>query len=398
MAGKTKIEWTGHTWNPVRGCSRVSEGCRNCYAETLAARFSGEGNWAQGLAFWATRPDGKKEARWTGTVMAAPDHVLTQPLRWKAPRTIFVNSTSDLFHEDLPDEVIDRVFAVMALCPQHTFQVLTKRPDRMRDYFLCDDGFGRWGFIEHRARQLIAKLGGQQPEGKTLAHFGGRNLPNVWLGTSVEDQATADARIPHLLQTPAAIRFISAEPLLGPVDLERLSLGMGDLGLESGVTIEGSAGITKIEITLNALVGAPKTGIPGLDWVICGGESGPGARPMHPDWAQSLRDQCAAADVPFFFKQWGAWAPGVQVDYDFPVWRRGRCQDATWFGERWLFDQTRMDDPECKWDQPADLYRVGKKAAGRLLDGVLHDAMPHTDQAVVPMAQSRSAKRLGDRP
>lgn len=336
MADKSPIEWTNASWNPVRGCSRVSEGCRNCYAEIMAARFSGPGQWGEGLATMVRSADGKTDHRWTGKVVAAPDHVLTQPLRWRKPRRIFVNSTSDLFHEGLPDAVIDRVFAVMALCPQHTFQVLTKRPERMRAYFagirdrhigwLGARPLGAW-VIYARAEALASNLGskyGGVPFAAALNKAKPKDfhlmrdqwpLPNVWLGTSVEDQATADARIPHLLDTPAAVRFISAEPLLGPVDLHSA------LCRETGSCP-----------TCPACLG-------GIHWVIVGGESGPGARPMHPDWARSLRGQCAAAGVPFFFKQWGEWAPNESQGADYA-------------------------------------QRIGKCAAGRLLDGVTHDAMP----------------------
>lgn len=389
MAGKTSIEWTTHNWNPVRGCSRVSEGCRNCYAERVAARFSGKGNWGEGLAEWVTRPDGKREARWTGKVVAAPDHVLTQPLRWKAPRTIFVNSTSDLFHEDLPDAVIDRVFAVMALCPQHTFQILTKRPERMRAY-VCDDAIGD---IADEASQIWAENRAPNGEkGYLFQHWRGGGemdielsewpLPNVWLGTSVEDQASADARIPHLLDTPAAIRFISAEPLLGPVDLQSMD---GDIWDAARNALTGrwrwAGGPTRTETSP-------------LDWVICGGESGPGARPMHPDWARSLRDQCAAADVPFFFKQWGAWLPWEPQDAPFWLSQAGAYEDG-----HTLFPGDMDGDP--KWDDGLGLISqgeahaafqlVGKGKAGRRLDGVTHDAMPATDHAVVP-----SDERSGD--
>ena len=249
MADTTKIEWSDSTWNPIGGCTRVSEGCRNCYAEIMAARFSDPGQWGHGLARRVTLPDGTTDHRWTGK-MVLHDHRLDQPLRWKKPRRIFVNSTSDLFHENVPDEWIDRVFAVMALAPQHTFQVLTKRPARARDYMLAVGRCRSW-LYESPPVAANPSVRWRMP------------LPNVWLGTSVEDQATADARIPHLLATPAAVRFLSCEPLLGPVtpDLTR------------------------------------------IHWVIVGGESGPGARPMHPDWARGLRDQCEVAGVAFFMKQ-----------------------------------------------------------------------------------------------
>lgn len=353
MSDKSAIEWTDATWNPLRGCTRKSEGCRNCYAEIMAGRFSDPGQWGHGLAQRVALPGGGIDHRWTGKVELV-DAALDLPLRWRRPRRIFVNSTSDLFHEKVPDEWIDRVFAVMALAPQHTFQVLTKRPERMRKYFAQDGGFGRWGFIEHHARQMLDRLGKPQPKGKTLAHHGGSNMPHLWLGTSIEDQATADDRIPHLLATPAAVRFLSAEPLLGPVDLTRIVIKPSDAP-ERG----------KPPVSINALkgwYGGADHGPAPVHWTICGGESGPGARPMHPDWARSLRDQCQAAAVPFFFKQWGEWFPGgVEPDGS------GIC----------AYPDDSHDPEACMWEgrwkytevEKQGFLRVGKGRAGRLLDG-----------------------------
>ncbi len=300
----TKIEWTDETWNPVTGCSKVSQGCKNCYA----------------LREWPRLAANPKATAYFGReftdVTVHPDR-LGVPLRWTKPRKVFVNSMSDLFHEDVPFDFIDRVFAVMALSPQHVFQILTKRPQRMRDYMTFDD-HGRWGFIDGRARQIYTQQHGRPfPPGKILLG----PLPHVWLGVSVEDQAMADERIPLLLQTPAAARWISAEPLLGEIDLTALRLSGGHFDALRG----GDVGRSSVVETW-----------PALSWVVCGGESGPNARPMHPEWTRSLRDQCAEARVPFLFKQWG--------EYD------------------------------------ADRVRVGKKAAGRLLDGVQHDSYPRTWQ------------------
>lgn len=258
MSDRTGIEWTDATWNPLRGCSSVSEGCRNCYAERVAARFSGPGQPYERLA------------------ATALDH----PLHWRKPRRICVNSMSDLFHQDVSDEWIDRVFAAMALAPQHQFQVLTKRPGRMLEYIARRDDQGRVPALDYAV--LIAVTGQYTTPAIDLRC--GWPLPNVWLGTSVKDQPTADARIPHLLATPAAVRFVSAEPLLGPVDLTAYMFGAHQ-------TEETDWCARR------------------LDWLIVGGESGPGARPMHPDWARSLRDQCAAASVPFFMKQMAREAP-----------------------------------------------------------------------------------------
>jgi protein gp37 len=355
MADKTTIEWTDATWNPVRGCTRVSEGCRNCYAEVMAARFSDPGQWGHGLAQRVTLPGGGIDHRWTGRVELVPA-MLDAPLRWRKPRRIFVNSTSDLFHGSLPDDAIDQVFAVMALAPHHTFQVLTKRPERARAY-LSDPARRRsaatFAALRHATGAYTIR------EDCSLLW----PLPNVWLGTSVEDQATADTRIPHLLATPAAVRFISAEPLLGPVDLTRLDPKI-------------------FAATANALTGRwrwedgpSRQEAPALDWVICGGESGPGARPMHPDWARSLRDQCQAAGVAFFFKQWGEWAVVYDRDHVDPDFQR--CGDMT------------REHPKGRWlnlagghgfhgDRVCYVAPIGKRAAGRSLDGRTHDAFPVT--------------------
>ena len=291
MADRTKIEWTDATWNPIRGCTRVSEGCRHCYAEVMAARFSDPGQWGHGLAQRVALSGGGIDHRWTGKVELV-DAALDLPLRWRRPRRIFVNSTSDLFHEKVPDEWIDRVFAVMALAPQHTFQVLTKRPERMREYMAGLGGGGRTDIMSRAGGRLLRAAENATRNAPHVRYdYNARwPLPNVWLGTSIEDQATADDRIPHLLDTPAAVRFISAEPLLAPVDL---------------MHIPYRKIAPDITVMVNALTG--DDGLGGrqarLGWTIVGGESGPGARPMHPDWARSLRDQCQAAGVPFFMKQ-----------------------------------------------------------------------------------------------
>ena len=299
MADGTGIEWTDATWNPIRGCSRVSEGCRNCYAETVAARFSGPGQPYEGLARFVDRPDGAREARWTGEVQLVEAH-LTDPVRWQRPRRVFVNSMSDLFHEKVPDTAIDRVFAVMALAPRHTFQVLTKRPERLRAY--CSDPGSpgrvaralidnvlierRWPFVGREAWPVQSIGDEEDPDDVTIPW----PLPNVWLGVSVEDQVAADTRIPILLATQAAVRFISAEPLLGPVNV-RWSLGE-PINIAAGLLERGrfSPGLETLR---------------GLDWIIVGGESGPGARPFYAPWARSILHQCQKAGVACFIKQMG---------------------------------------------------------------------------------------------
>lgn len=328
MADRSQIEWTDATWNPITGCKVVSPGCTNCYAMRLAGTRQKHHPSREGLT-----QDTKAGPVWTGDVRFN-EQWLDQPLRWTKPRRIFVCAHGDLFAEAVPDEWIDRVFAVMALAPQHTFQVLTKRAERMRDY----------SRTVTLARLMTGSVDLPAPSIPAPAW----PLPNVWLGVSAEDQARADERIPLLLDTPAAVRFISAEPLLGSIDLGSY---MGEA--ICGSTWEDEHGVERCDIT-----GKPCAG---LDWVIVGGESGPGARPMHPDWARSLRDQCQAAGVPFFFKQWGEWAPAEEV----PIAELGHdavpgtiepCNDNSAFA---ALTPRRL----------AILRRVGKKAAGRLLDG-----------------------------
>lgn len=366
MSVNTSIEWTDSTWNCLRGCTRVSEGCRNCYAEKVAYRFSGEGLPYQGLAVLKNG-----HPSWTGKVEFVEKHLL-DPLKWgliyagpntePRSRRIFVNSMSDLFHENVTDEMRDKIFAVMALCPRHIFQVLTKRPERMLEWFgkkitntmskqACWTAPWRvWR--QSTDVQIEAKRETFNPfhwAGDEREEIAPWPLPNVWLGVSVENQATADARIPLLLQTPAAVRFISAEPLLGPI-----SLRWKNSTFDPHPRHERPNPDERGRVSTNEYDGLRE-----LDWVICGGESGPGARPMHPDWARSLRDQCAAAGVPFFFKQFGEFAPA----------RLQHIQGAVnHTNGRYHFEL----DPDCKGEP----RRLGKKVAGALLDGVEHKAFP----------------------
>lgn len=299
MSVGTSIEWTDTTWNPVRGCSRVSEGCRNCYAERFAARFSGTFvTEHEGRRVEIDRDDATlrrspfkgfaemrdfEGPRWTGKVDLVPEK-LAEPLGWKKPRRVFVNSMSDLFHEELSDEAIAAVFGVMAAAPQHTFQVLTKRPERMRRWFAWLNNTKDSGW------QCGNCLCYARGHGARAVPMGSRNLPwplpNVWLGVSVEDQASADERIPHLLATPAQVRFVSAEPLLGRVLFD----GRGDRNDWLGDQHDDAPGES------------------GIDWVIVGGESGYGARPVDVSWIRDVVGQCRAANVPVFVKQLGAFA------------------------------------------------------------------------------------------
>lgn len=503
MADHTHIEWTDATWNPITGCSIVSPGCADCYAMRLAGTR---------LAHHPSRAGLTREVNghhvWTGEVRLN-EQWLTQPLLWRRPRRIFVCAHGDLFHAAVPDEWIDRVFAVMALAPQHTFQVLTKRSARMREYI--GDSFGARRAVAMEVEAVQAKVPTSR---RTLTAW---PLPNVWLGVSAERQQEADARIPDLLATPAAVRFVSAEPLLSHLDLSkwlndgrresipsasgprpfqsrdgrndlapsqmdgrRIRVGAnlhteGTGGAERGGAgqlpqsdVQGRPGPAKGDGTSNRLddreqathpsrhgnqpsrwpqaeqqaakprtghppaeraalahssftkeersarreelgsrsdgnaghgdprdLGQPRfiaagdccevrdhpidgigdcdaqeLGAPALNWVIVGGESGPGARPMHTDWARSIRDQCVAAGVPYFFKQNGAWEVAKLGDR----------------GARWLADDGWLDTETPEYDPPFARHHtavswvlvapVGKSRAGRLLDGRTWDEMP----------------------
>lgn len=301
----TNIEWTDATWNPVTGCTKVSAGCRNCYAETVADRFWGK---QYGTV------DGERR-RFTD-VWTHPER-LDEPLRWRKPRRVFVNSMSDLFHEAVPDEFIDRVFAVMAIsnyvgrcrardcqhepCESvdkplaHSFQVLTKRPDRMRVYVRTP---GRIDAVAEAAGML-----GNWYIGDGALDAMSWPLPNVWLGVSAENQETADERIPILLDTPAAVRFVSAEPLLGPINFRDLPMP------KTGPFARGADRFDPLH--------------PGwsthIDWIITGGESGPKARPCDVVWIRRIVDQCRDAGVPVFVKQLGAQPRNGEIDLHIAV-------------------------------------------------------------------------------
>ena len=305
MSDKSAIEWTDATWNPIRGtkgkwhCTKVSEGCRNCYAERMNIRFGGP-----------------PYVKGTDT-LRLDEKVLEQPLHWKRPRMVFVCSMTDLFHEDVRNGWLRRIFRVMMDAPQHTYQILTKRPHR----------------LQHESWRASLSV-----------------LPNAWLGVSVEDQAAVDERIPLLLNMPVAVRFVSCEPLLGPVTLWR----------------EYRVGNDPAILYIN-----------NVNWVICGGESGPKARPMHPDWARSLRDQCQAVEVPFLFKQWGAWQNGSTL-HQRPKLERTVLNDGTVYTHAQVAACNVNQKHRAHWGSfaPIEMARVGKKAAGRELDGLTWDQMP----------------------
>jgi len=284
--------------------------------------------------------------RWTGRVELI-ESALEIPLHWRKPRGIFVNSMSDTWHEKLHLRDTARIYAVMAFVNWHTYMILTKRPGNRLAAFPS----GRFQELVERHYGDLLERHCPRPEEEPDMPW---PLPNVWEGTSCEDQATADERIPLLLRTPAAVRFVSLEPMLGPVDLSPWLSGWK-------TTVQYPARNGGCDI------GAHSEQVPRLNWVIVGGESGPGARPLHPDWARSIRDQCQAAQVPFFFKGWGEWAPGESISNLRPYPTKS-YSDGGW--------------PDCgdDWGEEADngplMYRVGKRAAGRLLDGVEHNGMP----------------------
>jgi protein gp37 len=333
-SASTGIEWTNATWNPIRGCSRVSEGCRNCYAERTAVRQV-SGAYRGLVKSTAAGP------RWTGEVRFV-EHLLDQPLRWRDGRRIFVNSMSDLFHEKVEDYWQDQIFAVMALAGQHTFQVLTKRPERMLAYLNDEDVRARIDvFIEEMAFERSDPHARRRDDLRATAPDLDETwpLPNVHLGVSVEDQATADARIPLLLQTPAAVRWVSYEPALSAVDFDRWIAPMN--------------GECKAHRGYNCGICRPRLDGAGLRWIVIGGESGPGARPFDVAWARATIAQCRAAGVPVFMKQLGA-APFASVIRDDGDNWPG---PIAWSGDGLGTYRPRLRDRKGgDWDEwPADL-------------------------------------------
>lgn len=292
----TAIEWTDATWNPTTGCDRTSPGCDNCYALTMAKRLKAMGSERY-------QNDGDPRTSGPGFGLTMHPDALDLPLKWRKPRRVFVNSMSDLFHHGVSGQFLGQVFDVMRRCPQHTFQVLTKRSQPMSK------------ILPMLYRDCMPAL---SPE----------PLPNVWLGVSIESDRYA-FRANHLRMTPAAVRFLSLEPLLGPL---------------------------------------PSVDLLGIDWVIVGGESGPNARPMHPDWVRRIRDRCVAAGVPFFFKQWGEFAPEDQVAVPEKTPAGYFGYSGEWSGPRARIWGTA--------NPPVIMAKVGKHAAGRVIDGRTWDEYP----------------------
>ncbi|MBS1170125.1 MAG: phage hypothetical protein [Burkholderiaceae bacterium] len=343
---KSKIEWTDSTWSPVTGCTPISTGCQNCYAKREVE------------SRWSKNPKSVFFGREFSDVQCHESE-LSRPLHWKKPRKIFVCPRADLFHPDVPFEFIDHVFAVVALAPQHTFQVLTKRADRMHEYLTS----------KNRHDPIIDAMNAMFNIRAAALKW---PLPNIWFGITAENQQAADSRIHLLLQCPAAVHFVSVEPMVGAVDIRRHLLSTYD----------------KAAHDFQMLPGLDRTDK--LDWVICGGESGSRARPMHPDWPRSLRDQCDEAGVPFMLKQWGKWKPYVNEshythcgDEKQPhAWVDSETGDS---GLCWIVDDdgswsNHTGNPRCdaEGNAASTVAVMGNWAreADRLLDLVLHDEYP----------------------
>lgn len=324
MAENTKIEWAHHTLNPWYGCQRVGPGCDHCYAEGWAKR--------SGLVQWGAGADRRRSS----------EAIWKKPLKWNAEAErlgvryrVFCASLADVFDNAVPSSWRADLFQLIERTPHLDWLLVTKRVGNVAPMVL------------EVARQLF-----------WLDHLDAPHLPsNVWLGITVVNQQEADRDIPRLLALPARVRFLSVEPLLGPVDL-RFHIFSEPTG-----NFRTHAGKRQMELR------KPADG--GLHWVIVGGESGQGARPMHPDWVRSLRDQCLSSDVAFLFKQWGEWTPGVNVERHVGV-----VKTADWLNNEWSFGTEDLATSDGHIDDEPDLYRVGKQEAGRRLDGLLHDGYP----------------------
>lgn len=374
----SNIEWTEETWNPVVGCDKVSPGCKYCYAIRMAWRLAHIGHSKEKYKGLVVKNE-NGQLNWTGKVNYDP-RMLAKYIGTKTPKTVFPNSMGDIFHEELSVVTIAEIFAAMWLTPHVTYQLLTKREKRMEMIMNSEEFMIELHKAANRLHDQYIK-----PLESELYFYGevapGHSMPNVQIGVSVENQEAADQRIPPLINTPAAIRWISMEPLLGPVDISKYN--MFSYCPEENGTIDsgcrGCKGDSKGDC--QAIIRSP------IDWVVVGGESGKDARPMHPEWARSLRDQCAAAKIPFFFKQWGVWhtrwfhAGKKEFDFKFyDSYLQFTQKDWVQKGDACIsIDGTRCkigkDFMNCAYPV-AIMQKVGKKKAGRLLDGKLHDDYP----------------------
>ena len=364
----TKIEWTEQTWNPIIGCSHISPGCDNCYAEKMAGRLSHiEGTfYYQFTQFMKNLPAKGVKMEcigWNGKTHFVESQ-LEKPLKRKKPTMYFVCSMGDLFHESVPFEWIDKVMAVIAISQQHTFQILTKRPYRMLEYFQRENIASRVMCEIDMLNEDEALFDKCCKAASKIGYHGFKLFDNVWLGVTAENQGQANKRIPILLQIPAAVRFVSIEPMLGAINLNKLDISQHNIRSCIDTLYEEADCLDK-----NFQRDTPFLGQ--INWVICGGETGPNARPMHPDWVRSLRDQCKGADVPFFFKQWGEWKEGDSINPKKTVISldlKGNSYSKEVNFADWL-DRGFT----C-------MVKLGKKKAGHLLNRVEHREFPKGGQ------------------
>jgi protein gp37 len=376
MAVKSSIEWTDSTWNAIRGCTPVSPGCKNCYASSVAKRFSGPGLPYEGLV--RINAAGERTDDWNGTIKFVEKHLL-DPLKWKTPKRIFVNSMSDLFHENVSDEVRDKIFAVMALCPQHTFQILTKRPQAMLNYVLL---------AEERVREIVAFYSDTWGAHKQAEALGGKwispqrdsmgrvelegyfdciefkwPMSHVMLGASAENQKYYDERIEDLriIHDAKWTTFLSLEPLLGPINVEYSPSYYPD---GPPMCCNGTdCGCRGLPVEPPMVYAA--------DWVIVGGESGHDARPMQSSWASDIQRACARWNIPYFFKQQGMWVDAGHEEFGkLPAGRMA------------YYDSQGNIVPKCDprlADENADVTTmkwVGRKRAGKTLYGKRYHEFP----------------------
>jgi protein gp37 len=383
MGETTKIEWTDSTWNPLRArntetgkmgwfCEHMSSGCDFCYAEKMNVNTY----FGNGLPY--------KAGSLPKLELFLDEKMLQKPLSWRKPRKIFVCSMTDLFGRFVKDEQIDKIFAVMALSPQHTFQILTKRPERMRDYCKTLGRHHEVDRVSIASKAIEAARGTAKGFCYSLGQHGW-HLPNVWLGTSCEDQKTADQRLPWLIETPAAVRWVSAEPLLSGLDLRPWLSCNHDIAL-SGM---GEPGLWRCDVCYallretNAINRWPEYTVerPGkmLEWIVAGGESGPKARPAHPDWFRSIRDQCVETGTKFLFKQFGEWSPVRPGNFCAVTKKRYSHDTFAWADANTVYNP--KNPPNGHFPSQM-MYKVGKKKAGRLLDGREWSEFPQTDSSV----------------
>jgi protein gp37 len=351
---KSKIEWCDQVWNPITGCTKISEGCNACYAERMAKRLAGRFGYPKINPFAVTSHHDR----------------IYEPSKWKKPQRVFVGSMGDIFHPDVPEHWIDAIMVTAALFRKHTFMILTKRPQRMLEYFNRpkEEILKSWEESIQQIKWNINKLDTCTCAAQLYSYcMDNWPVPNIWLGVTTENQATTNQRLPLLLKTPAAKRFISAEPLLGPINYMHFSNSLLN---------------TKDHPWKNTHL------LSGIDWVICGGETGPKARPMHPDWVRLLRDQCIGGvhyKVPFFFKGWGVWSPEYKSEHEATCVVCGCTENNACEGGCSWIENTMLDIcSKCgnaktmKWEDNSLSFHRGKKKSGHMLDDQEYLQFPKT--------------------